>query len=195
MIKPHLPTLSGYRITSPYGSRIHPITGKLKLHTGTDFAPNRPGQTGVPIFAVADGIVKRARYHTTMGNYIYLKHESDDHTSVYMHMAHLDVKENSRVRRGQLLGMMGTTGLSTGIHLHFMISTSYPPSHKGFNLIDPLDYLKRGEKMEVKEDGILGKNTILRLQEFFGTPQDGKITKEKSTVIMALQKFLNSYGQ
>lgn len=195
MVKPLFPTISDSRITSHYGMRVHPISKKRKLHTGTDFAPPVPAQTGVPIYATMDGIVKRSRYSRSMGNYIYLDHTSDTFTSVYMHMSRLYVKENQTVKRGQKIGIMGTTGNSTGIHLHFMISKTYPPQHNGSNLINPLDYLKRGEKMKLNVDGYLGKNTIKRLQQFLGSKiSDGKISKP-SNMVKDLQEFLNKYGQ
>jgi len=195
-MKPALPTITGYRITSRYGTRIHPITGKRKLHTGTDFAPPVPGQTGVPVFATMNGIVRQASYSASMGNYIYLQHTGDSYSSVYMHMSRLTVKQGQTVKRGQQIGIMGTTGNSTGIHLHFMVSKTYPPQHNGNNLINPETYLKgSSRKMKLKEDGKLGVNTIKRLQEFLGTPQDGKISEPVSSMVKALQKFLNTYGQ
>ena len=193
MSKPVFPTVSNHRITSSFGYRVHPISKKRTLHTGTDIAPKIAGTTGVPIYATQDGIVKRSRSHNTMGNYIYLKHLSDGYSSVYMHMARLLVKEGQRVKKGQQIGIMGTTGNSTGIHLHFMISKSYPPQHNGSNLIDPMTYLKGVKKVTLAVDGKRGKATIRRWQEFFGTPQDGIISKP-STLIRKWQTFLNKYG-
>lgn len=191
---PHYPTISGARITSPYGYRKHPITGVNKLHTGTDFAPPIPGQTGVPIFAVMDGIVRRSGYSSSMGNFVYLEHTGDSYTTVYMHMARTIMKQGSRVRKGQQIGVMGTTGQSTGIHLHLMVSKVYPPNHNGVGLVNPLTYLKGGKKPMLKVDGRLGPATIKRLQQFLGTPADGKIS-EPSAMIKALQVFLNQYGR
>lgn len=193
MSKPVFPTVSNHRITSPYGYRIHPITKKRSLHTGVDFAPKIAGTRNVPIYATQDGIVKRSRTHPTMGNYIYLKHISDSYTSVYMHLARLDVKEGQRVKKGQQIGIMGTTGSSTGIHLHFMIAKSYPPQHNGSNLIDPMNYLKGMSKVTLTVDGKRGQATIKRWQEFFGTTQDGIISKP-SPLIRKWQSFLNKYG-
>lgn len=193
MSKPFFPTLNNSPITSPFGYRIHPITKKRALHTGVDFAPRNAGTRNVPIFATQDGIIKRSRSHSTMGNYIYLQHTSDSYSSVYMHMEKLLVKEGTRVRKGEQIGVMGTTGSSTGIHLHFMISTSYPPLHNGNNLIDPMIYLKGVEKVKLVEDGIRGKATISRWQQFLGTVQDGIISKP-SNAIKKWQEFLNKYG-
>lgn len=190
---PHFPTVKNARLTSHYGMRTHPISGKRSLHSGTDYAPPKPGQTGVPIYATQSGVVRRANYHATMGNYIYLQHTSDTYTSVYMHLARLQVKEGQKVWKGQQIGIMGTTGSSTGIHLHFMVATSYPPYHTGQNLVNPVDYLKGGVTM-LDEDGILGSKTkeagIRFLQRLFKTPEDGQISKV-SPLVKKIQKFLN----
>lgn len=193
MSKPNYPTKTDARITSDFGYRIHPISKVRKLHTGVDFAPKIAGTRNVPIYATQDGIVKRNRYHYSMGNYIYLQHTSDAYTSVYMHMSKSLVKEGQRIKKGQQIGIMGTTGNSTGIHLHFMISKSYPPKHDGSNLINPMDYLKGARKVTLSIDGKRGKATIRRWQQFLGTPIDGEISKP-STAIKKWQRFLNDYG-
>ena len=193
MSTPAFPTLRDCRLTSPFGWRTHPITGQQSFHTGTDYAPKIPGATGVPIYATQAGVVRKASYHATMGNYIYLQHTSDTYTSVYMHLARLQVKEGQKVWKGQQIGIMGTTGSSTGIHLHFMVATSYPPLHSGKNLVNPVDYLKGGDNM-LDEDGILGAKTkeegIRFLQRLFKTPEDGQISKV-SPLVKKIQKFLN----
>ena len=190
---PHFPTVKNARLTSHYGWRTHPIDGEKSFHTGTDYAPKIPGTTGVPIYATQAGVVRRARYHAAMGNYIYLQHTSDTYTSVYMHLASFTVQEGQTVLKGQQIGIMGTTGSSTGIHLHFMVATSYPPQHSGKNLVNPVDYLKGGDHM-LDEDGILGAKTkeagIRFLQRLFKTPEDGQISKV-SPLVKKIQKFLN----
>lgn len=142
MSKPAFPTVPNARLTSDFGWRIHPITGERSFHTGKDFAPPVAGQTGIPIYATQDGKVRRAQFDDSMGNYVYLEHTKDTYTSVYMHMSLLRTSVGARVRKGQQIGVMGTTGSSTGVHLHFMISKSYPPVHSDqANLVDPDDYL------------------------------------------------------
>src|SRR5699024_929910 len=134
------------------------------------------------------------RKHSSMGNYIYLKHTHDSYTSIYMHLAKSLVKVGQTVKKGQQIGVMGTTGNSTGIHLHLSIAKNYPPVQNENGLINPLTYLKGSNKPMLKVDGKLGPATIKRLQQFLGTPVDGKISPV-STMVKALQVFLNKYGR
>lgn len=193
MSKPVFPTVANHRITSPYGYRIHPISKKRLLHTGIDIAPKIAGTRNVPIYATQDGIVRVASYSKSMGNYIYLQHTSDGYTSVYMHMQRISVLQGKRVKKGQQIGIMGTTGNSTGIHLHFMVAKSYPPQHNGNNLINPMIYLKGSKKVVLTVDGKRGTKTIKRWQQFCGTFEDGVISKP-SSLIKKWQTFLNRYA-
>lgn len=104
------------RISSHFGKRYHPVLKRWKLHKGTDFA----APTGTPVIAVADGEVRLAGYYGAAGNYILIKHENG-YASQYMHLSRISrgLKRGQRVRRGQLIGRVGTTGRSTGPHLHF----------------------------------------------------------------------------
>jgi murein DD-endopeptidase MepM/ murein hydrolase activator NlpD len=101
-------------ITSNYGLRMHPILGYARMHRGLDF---RAGM-GSPIIAVADGIVARAGWAGGYGNQVRINHAGGLSTS-YSHMSRIAVSPGSRVRQGQVIGNIGTTGLSTGPHLHF----------------------------------------------------------------------------
>lgn len=101
-------------ITSSYGLRMHPILGYARMHRGLDFR----AAWGSPIVAVADGVVARAGWAGGYGNQVRLNHEGGLATS-YSHMSRIAVAPGSRVRQGQVIGYIGTTGLSTGPHLHF----------------------------------------------------------------------------
>lgn len=101
-------------ITSNYGLRMHPILGYARMHRGLDFRASY----GSPIVAVADGIVARAGWAGGYGNQVRLNHAGGLATS-YSHMSRIAVAPGSRVRQGQVIGYIGTTGLSTGPHLHF----------------------------------------------------------------------------
>lgn len=105
----------GTRMSSQYGVRIHPVTGKRKRHLGLDFAAN----IGTEIFSPADGVVEVTRpSNKGSGNFLKLNHSFGFATS-YSHMKKFNVKSGQFVRKGDLLGWTGNTGLSTGPHLHY----------------------------------------------------------------------------
>ena len=101
-------------ITSNYGLRMHPILGYSRMHRGLDFR----AAYGTPILAAADGRVSRAGWAGGYGRQVRLSHNSGYATS-YSHMSRIAVQSGARVRRGQVLGYVGSTGLSTGPHLHY----------------------------------------------------------------------------
>ena len=112
-----LTPVSGYRITSPFGMRLHPVHGYYRMHNGVDLACAQ----GTPIYASRSGQVTVAKYGTDAGYYVSINH-GDGFASVYMHMTHYVVGVGQYVSQGQLIGYVGSTGASTGAHLHFGIS-------------------------------------------------------------------------
>jgi len=102
------------RISSSYGRRRHPILGYTRMHAGIDFAAPH----GTPIHAVTDGTVQFAGRHGGHGNYVKLSHGSGLGTG-YGHMSRIAVRNGQQVKRGQVIGYVGSTGLSTGPHLHY----------------------------------------------------------------------------
>ncbi|MDG5816428.1 M23 family metallopeptidase [Chitinispirillales bacterium ANBcel5] len=106
--------LDRLHITSPYGMRRHPITGVRSMHWGVDYR----AATGTPVYAVAEGVVVKSAYNRTNGNYIAVRH-SDNYTSYYLHLHRRSVRRGQRVQSRQVIGTVGSTGLSTGPHLHF----------------------------------------------------------------------------
>ena len=102
------------RITSTFGMRRHPILGYRRMHSGMDFG----GGYGAPIYAVTDGIVSIAGRHGGYGNFVKLNHGNGLGTG-YGHMSRIAVRPGQRVNRGQVIGYIGSTGLSTGPHLHY----------------------------------------------------------------------------
>lgn len=111
-----LPAGVGVVLTSPYGYRIHPITGNYSLHNGVDLAIGG----GTPIYATKSGYVTTAVYNYAYGYYVTINH-MDGFTSLYGHMTRYIVSEGQFVERGEVIGYVGTTGWSTGNHLHFTI--------------------------------------------------------------------------
>ena len=103
------------KISSPYGWRIHPITKKWSFHTGVDIA----APIGTPVFAADDGVVKFAGRNGGYGLMILIDHGK--YQTVYGHLSKIDVFEGQYVKKGQLIGRVGSTGVSTGPHLHFEV--------------------------------------------------------------------------
>ena len=110
--------INGARLSSSFGKRKHPILGYTKMHTGTDFAAPK----GTPIMASGDGKVLKAGWCGGGGNCIKIKHNSTYQT-VYAHLSKFGrgVKKGVRVKQGQIIGYVGSTGLSTGPHLHYEV--------------------------------------------------------------------------
>ena len=110
--------INGARLSSSFGKRKHPILGFTKMHTGTDFAaPN-----GTPIMSSGDGIVIKASWCGGGGNCVKIKHNSSYQT-IYAHMSKFGrgIKKGVRIKQGQIIGYVGSTGLSTGPHLHYVV--------------------------------------------------------------------------
>ena len=110
--------INGARLSSSFGKRKHPILGFTKMHTGTDFA----APTGTPIMASGDGVVIRAGWCGGGGNCVKIKHNST-YSTVYAHMSKFGrgIKKGKRVKQGQTIGYVGSTGMSTGPHLHYEV--------------------------------------------------------------------------
>ena len=110
--------INGARLSSPFGKRKHPILGFNKMHTGTDFA----APMGTPIMASGTGTVTRAKWCGGGGNCIKIKHNSTYET-IYAHMKNFakGIKTGRKVRQGQIIGYVGSTGMSTGPHLHYEV--------------------------------------------------------------------------
>lgn len=115
------------RISSRFGMRIHPITGAYKLHDGTDFA----APCGTPIVAPRPGVVTRTQWHSAYGWRVSLDHGGGLTTS-YNHLPGITVSVGQQVAAGERIGTVGSTGLSTGCHLHWM-------AWRNGTLLDPLD--------------------------------------------------------
>jgi murein DD-endopeptidase MepM/ murein hydrolase activator NlpD len=110
--------INGARLSSPFGIRKHPIDGYNKMHRGTDFA----APEGTPIMASGDGVVTRAKWCGGGGNCIKIKHNST-YSTIYAHMKKFayGIRNGVRVKQGQVIGFVGSTGKSTGPHLHYEV--------------------------------------------------------------------------
>lgn len=121
------------RVSSGYGMRFHPISGDRKPHLGVDFA----APTGTPVRSVSDGVVSFAGWQRGYGNVIEIQHRQNKST-LYAHLHRIDVRKGQRVEQGQLIGQVGSTGASTGPHLHFEFKVA--GAHK-----DPLTIARTSE--------------------------------------------------
>jgi len=116
-------------LSSPYGWRIHPVYGYPKFHTGVDLA----GPKGTPILASRAGTVTAATYNSGSGYYVTVNH-GDGFSTSYLHLTHYIVSVGDTVAAGQVLGYMGSTGVSTGPHLHFTV-------YYNGNTVNPVNYI------------------------------------------------------
>ena len=136
-VKPALPVKEGTPTTDKYGQRTDPISGEQAFHAGLDFA----GNTNDPIYATMSGTVMVAEFNNGgLGNVIWIKHDDDEYFSAYAHLESFNVSAGDKVTKGQQIGGMGTTGYSTGVHLHFVVATVLW-GNKADTTIDPEVYL------------------------------------------------------
>ncbi len=137
--------IDGARLSSGYGMRRHPILGYSRMHPGLDFA----APTGTPIMAAGDGVVEYAGRKGNYGNYIRLRHPNEYHT-VYAHMSRFasGIRSGARVTQGQIIGYVGSTGLSTGPHLHYEVH--HRGSHVNPSTVDtPPGRTLEGQELEL----------------------------------------------
>jgi len=103
-------------MTSSYGEREHPVLGRRRMHKGVDLA----APVGTPVYAPADGVVSRASWFSSYGLYISVEHGGEMQTR-YGHLSRLNVAEGQTVHKGDVIGFVGSTGRSTGPHLHYEV--------------------------------------------------------------------------
>lgn len=146
-------------ITSQFAMRVHPVHGGLKMHYGTDFGL----ESGAPILAVMSGEVLESGFNATAGYYVALQHDGDEFVSRYFHFREPPmVSAGDKVKQGQQLGIQGTTGTSTGDHLHLEIGFGVWRNSPGGDNIDPMEYLEgaiSGSLTDAGSDGD-GNRTI-----------------------------------
>ncbi len=136
--------INGARLSSHFGNRRHPVLGYNKLHKGTDFAAPR----GTPIYAAGNGVIERAGPFSTYGNYIRIRH-ANGYQTAYAHMKGFarGMRKGRRVRQGEIIGYVGTTGRSTGPHLHYEVHVNGRPVN-AMRLKLPTGRKLQGEQLE-----------------------------------------------
>jgi len=122
-------------MTSNFGMRNHPVLGGRRAHTGVDLA----AAVGTPIHATADGVVSKAAWFGGYGLFISLEHGGELQTR-YGHMSRLNVAEGQTVRKGDIIGYVGSTGRSTGPHLHYEVRVDGAA-------VNPVPYMAQGQRM------------------------------------------------
>jgi murein DD-endopeptidase MepM/ murein hydrolase activator NlpD len=125
------------RVSSGYGMRFHPISGERKAHMGVDYA----APTGTPVRTIGDGVVEFAGVQRGYGNVIYIRHRNNQMT-VYAHLSRIGVRDGQRVNQGEFIGNVGSTGASTGPHLHLEFRDN------GVH-VDPLEIARQSESIPV----------------------------------------------
>ena len=117
-----------YLITRRFGTAVDPFSGIRKLHNGTDFV----AETGTPVIATAAGVIKRIEKHAVWGNKVVIEHSSE-FTTVYAHLGKVTTSRGRRVKRGEIIGEIGISGLSSGPHVHYEI-------WRNNHVVNPEDY-------------------------------------------------------
>lgn len=193
----------GHKIRSPYGTRKHPINGRTQKHRGVDV-----GYDG-PIYAPADGVVVHKgadlNKRTGGGHTLILKHDNPAIHTAYYHLREPSpLAKGQTVKAGEQIGHTGTTGASTGVHLHFETrknrawGSDFDPetvldSCHASNNVDTS--LAKPKKLEV--DGVLGANTWKAVQRMLNAQGGHRLTVDGQpgrTTVMALQQWLNHGG-
>jgi murein DD-endopeptidase MepM/ murein hydrolase activator NlpD len=134
--------VEGVHLTSDFGMRWHPVTGGRHAHKGVDLA----GPVGTPVHATADAIVGKAEWFSSYGLYVALEHGGDIETR-YGHMSRLNVYAGQHVHKGDVIGYIGTTGRSTGPHLHYEVRLSGVA-------VNPIPYMQSDQFSHPAEDSL-----------------------------------------
>jgi len=125
--------LESATLTSEYGMRTHPVLGGRRQHKGIDLA----APTGTPVYATADGIIGRADWFSSYGLYVQIEHGAELETR-YGHLSRIAVSAGERVHKGDLIGYVGTTGRSTGPHLHYEVRVAG-------DAVNPMPYMAESQ--------------------------------------------------
>ena len=140
------------RVSSGYGMRFHPISGKQKAHLGIDYA----APTGTPVRTIGDGVVTFAGVQRGYGNVIEISHR-DNQSTLFAHLSRIDVREGQKVSQGDFIGAVGSTGASTGPHLHFEFRD------RGVHQ-DPLEIARQSENIPVSPASRARFQAVAQLQ-------------------------------
>ena len=147
---PWCPPVSKVKVTSRFGKRLHPVYKCIKHHNGTDYA----GAHGSPIRAVGDGVIKAVSQNGSYGKYVTIAH-GNGYRTLYAHLSRTMVRVGQRVRKGQTIGGMGSTGTATGTHLHLEVLD------RSSRHINPESFLQLNKNQpKVRTSSVSGKQKI-----------------------------------
>lgn len=198
------------KITSPFGYRIHPITKKKTFHNGLDLVSIIKNRN---LYAIDDGYVQKVvtgqnNSKTGYGNYVWVRYPRYNLSLLHAHCNSVKVKKGDKVKKGTIVAIMGSTGASTGVHLHLGITkigsntwlnpVNYDIISDKYNLTRTLKKGSKGadvkelqKKLKVSVDGIFGNNTknaIKNLQKIHKLTQDGIVGKNTAHALGWLYK-------
>ena len=142
---PNQKPVESLHLSSSYGMRSDPFTGRVRRHAGIDI----PGPLGTPIYATADGVAEHAGWMNGYGNLVKLEHGRGLETR-YGHMSRIAINPGDHVTKGQVIGYMGSTGRSTGSHLHYEVRIDGAP-------VNPLPFLASSDYMVALNDAPRGQ--------------------------------------
>lgn len=149
-------------MTSRYGYRVHPLSGRKHVHAGIDFR----GKTGTPVYAASAGVVKTSRRKGAYGKTIEISH-GNKYTSLYGHLSAYQVKEGDWVNLGQTIGYIGRTGRATGPHLHFEVRCHNVPLNPRMylgkiNQVAEVKFRKRNRSQSISHKSSLSKSQPIK---------------------------------
>lgn len=181
------PNYSGYIVTSPFGMRVHPVTGKNTMHNGIDLVASSNGTVGQADYIVAHtgGTVESAGFSSSAGNYVNIRVDAKT-IMAYYHMRETPyVKKGDVVKAGDKIGYMGKTGTATGVHLHWGIKVNG-------SWVDPAPYLKKdypATETKPKEE-----NTVKIEMTVLTKGSKGEQVKTLQRLLLAMGYNLGGYG-
>lgn len=170
--------VEGARMTSGFGMRMHPLLGYSKMHKGVDFG----AQTGTPIYAAGSGVVEEARFNGSYGRYVRLRHNGRTQTA-YAHMSRFakGLHAGARVNQGDVIGFVGTSGRSTGPHLHYEVIVDRKQANP-MSVSLPIGRILEGKTLtQFKQGQAKIKQEFMGLLEKGATQTDSRVEAPRKT--------------
>ena len=158
--------IDGARLSSGFGNRRHPVLGYNKMHKGIDFAARK----GTPIYAAGDGIIERANFYGGYGRYIRIRHNSQYKTA-YAHLSKFakKIKKNAKVKQGDIIGYVGTSGRSTGPHLHYEVLFNQKQINPNTLKMPEVEVLSKNELVEFNKKKIIINDILIDIKNWLST--------------------------